>query len=86
MTRPLESQMSLDFERYELHDDPSFRREWDRREFLHALGGGILVCLVSSELLAMQPPGQRGEQLRAVCHGSQPCNSGANLRRTIAPS
>ncbi|HEV2948106.1 MAG TPA: molybdopterin cofactor-binding domain-containing protein [Gemmataceae bacterium] len=65
MTRPLESEMSLDFERYELHDDPSFRREWDRREFLHALGGGILVCLVSSELLAMQPPGQGGGRGRS---------------------
>src|SRR5262245_34652774 len=56
MTRLLDSEMPLDFERYELHDDPTFRVEWDRREFLHALGGGILVCLVSSELLAMQPP------------------------------
>ncbi len=46
-------------ERYELYDDPHFRLEWDRREFLQALGGGILVCLVSREVLAMQPPGQR---------------------------
>jgi len=56
MKRP---QLSLDFERYELHDDPTFCHEWDRREFLRTLGGGILVCLVSSELLAMQQPGQR---------------------------
>ncbi len=46
-------------ERYELYDDPYFRLEWDRREFLQALGGGILVCLVSREVLAVQPPGQR---------------------------
>jgi isoquinoline 1-oxidoreductase len=52
-------EVPLDFERYELHDDPDFRLQWDRREFLRALGGGILVCLVSPELLALQPPGQR---------------------------
>ena len=46
-------------ERYELYDDPDFRLEWDRREFLRALGGGILVCLVSHEVLAVQPAGQR---------------------------
>src|SRR5262249_49304958 len=75
MTRLFDSELSLDFERYELHDDPSFRREWDRREFLQALGGGILVCLVSSELLAMQPPGQR--RGRGGFGGSVPQEIGA---------
>jgi isoquinoline 1-oxidoreductase len=51
--------MPFELERYELYDDPDFRQEWNRREFLQALGGGILVCLVSSEVLAIQPPGQR---------------------------
>src|SRR5438093_1225214 len=53
------SEVPFELERYELYDDPHFRLECDRREFLQALGGGILVCLVSREVLAMQPPGQR---------------------------
>jgi isoquinoline 1-oxidoreductase len=52
-------QLSFELERYELHNDPDFRQEWNRREFLQTLGGGILVCLVSREVLAIQPPGQR---------------------------
>lgn len=59
MNRPLDSELAFELERYELQDDPDYRREWDRREFLHALGGGILVCLVAREVLAVQPPGQR---------------------------
>src|SRR5262245_57119626 len=58
MTDQQLQEASLEFERYELHDDPDFRVEWDRREFLRALGGGILVFLVAREVLA-QPPGQR---------------------------
>jgi isoquinoline 1-oxidoreductase len=75
MTRLFDPEMSVDFERYELHDDPSFWGEWDRREFLRALGGGILVCLVSSELLAVQPPGQR--RGRGGFGGSVPQEIGA---------
>jgi isoquinoline 1-oxidoreductase len=51
--------LPLEPERYELYDYPSFDPGWDRREFLHALGGGILVCLVAGEIMA-QPPGRRG--------------------------
>jgi isoquinoline 1-oxidoreductase len=54
------SDAPFELERYELYEDPVFRSDWDRREFLQALGGGILVCLVTHEVLAMQPPGRRG--------------------------
>jgi isoquinoline 1-oxidoreductase len=59
MSSHLLSDVTFELERYELYDDPNYRLEWDRREFLRVLGGGILVCLVSSEVLALQPPGQR---------------------------
>src|SRR5216683_7593455 len=59
MNRTPLSEISFEPERYELQDDPNYRLEWDRREFLRILGGGILVCLVSSEVFALQPPGQR---------------------------
>ena len=60
----------FEFERYELCDDPSFRLEWNRREFLQALGGRILVCLVSHEIMAMQPPGRGRPSAKALEGGS----------------
>ena len=46
-------------ERYELREDPRYRFELDRRDFLKTLGGGILVvCLLDAA--EAQPPGGGG--------------------------
>ena len=37
----------LEPERYELREEPRYRFEVDRRDFLKTLGGGIVVCLVA---------------------------------------
>jgi isoquinoline 1-oxidoreductase len=46
----------LEPERYELREEPRYRFDVDRREFVKFMGGGILVCLLGDELLAQ--PGQ----------------------------
>jgi isoquinoline 1-oxidoreductase len=44
-------------ERYELSEPPWYHFEVDRRQFLEALGGGMLVCLfLSEEALGQRPP------------------------------
>jgi isoquinoline 1-oxidoreductase len=50
----------LEPERYELYAEPSYRFELDvdRRDFLKALGGGILVFLAVGESAEAQPPAQ----------------------------
>src|SRR5262249_26360938 len=54
----------VEFERYELREGPAYRFELDRRDFLKALGGGLLVlCLLdrdAPEVEAQQPGGRRG--------------------------
>jgi isoquinoline 1-oxidoreductase len=47
----------LEVERYELFENASTGLDFDRREFLQVLGGGILVCMAASEVEAWQPPG-----------------------------
>jgi isoquinoline 1-oxidoreductase len=47
-------------ERYELYEEPRYRFEPDRRDFLRAAGGGILVLLVVGEADAQQPGRGRG--------------------------
>jgi isoquinoline 1-oxidoreductase len=47
-------------ERYELYEEPRYRFEPDRRDFLRAAGGGILVLLVLAEADAQQPGRGRG--------------------------
>jgi nicotinate dehydrogenase subunit B len=49
----------LDPERYELREEPRYRFEVDRRDFLKTLGGGIVVCLVAGVAPA-QRPARRG--------------------------
>ncbi|HEV8069774.1 MAG TPA: molybdopterin cofactor-binding domain-containing protein [Planctomycetaceae bacterium] len=46
-------------ERYELREEPRYRFEVDRRDFLKTLGGGIVVCLVAGVAKA-QRPARRG--------------------------
>jgi isoquinoline 1-oxidoreductase len=57
----LHSAESLLFEpeRYELREEPRYRFEVDRRDFLKTLGGGIVVCLVAGVARA-QRPARRG--------------------------
>jgi isoquinoline 1-oxidoreductase len=56
------SEPLFELERYELDEVPRYQFDLDRREFLHMLGGGIMVCLVLGDVLgdalAQQPPGQ----------------------------
>ncbi len=53
-------------ERYELHEEPAYQFELDRRDFLKSLGGGILVlCLVdasSAQQPGAQPRGGAGRR------------------------
>jgi nicotinate dehydrogenase subunit B len=50
--------MDLEPERYELREEPRYRFELDRRDFLNTLGGGILVFYLLDAAEA-QPPGGR---------------------------
>src|SRR5262245_2170528 len=49
----------FEVERYELYEAPRYRFELDRREFVKALGGGIVVCLVLGEAVGQPPRQQR---------------------------
>jgi isoquinoline 1-oxidoreductase len=42
-------------ERYELHEEPHYLFEPDRRDFVKLLGGGLLVCLVTGDASAQRP-------------------------------
>jgi isoquinoline 1-oxidoreductase len=49
----------IEAERYELFEGPQYQFELDRRDFVKALGGGVLVALVLGEVVdeaAAQPP------------------------------
>src|SRR5581483_6118358 len=55
-------------ERYELFEEPRYRFEPDRRDFMKALGGGLLVCLVAQDAVS-QRFGPRGpSELGAWLH------------------
>ena len=55
------SDIYLEPERYELHsDDPAYRFEMVRRDFLKVLGGGIVVLFTATNTLAQQRGGRRG--------------------------
>ena len=49
----------LEPERYELHEEPAYLFELDRRDFLKSLGGGILLLCLVDETSAQQPGAQR---------------------------
>jgi nicotinate dehydrogenase subunit B len=51
---PLVDSFEFEAERYELREQPRYRFEVDRRDFLRTLGGGILVCLVTGTTKAQQ--------------------------------
>ena len=52
----LETVIELEPERYELREAPAYQFDLDRRDFLRALGGGILVFYLLDAAEA-QPPG-----------------------------
>ena len=52
-------EIEIEPERYELREAPTYRFELDRRDFLKALGGGILVCYLLDAAEAQQPGGRR---------------------------
>jgi nicotinate dehydrogenase subunit B len=56
MNEPSIVTTDLEPERYELREEPRYRFELDRREFLNTLGGGILVFYLV-EAAEAQPPG-----------------------------
>jgi isoquinoline 1-oxidoreductase len=45
-------------ERYELYEEPRYHFDFNRRDFLKMVGGGVVVCLVPGEALAQQRPGR----------------------------
>jgi nicotinate dehydrogenase subunit B len=65
-------------ERYELREEPKYRFEADRRDFLKTLGGGIVICLVTRVARA-QRPGRRGGGGRGGRGGNVPQSIGAWL-------
>ena len=52
---------TLEPERYEFYEEPRYRFDLDRRDFLKAVGGGIVVCLTLRDASALQPP-ERGRR------------------------
>jgi nicotinate dehydrogenase subunit B len=66
----IDGDFQLEVERYELREEPCYRFELDRRDFLKTLGGGILVvCLLDSA--EAQPPGGGGGRRRGGGGGAQ---------------
>ncbi|MFI5459438.1 MAG: molybdopterin cofactor-binding domain-containing protein [Isosphaerales bacterium] len=59
----------LEPERYELHEEPAYRFDLDRRGFLKSLGGGILVLYLLDAANAQQPGAGRR---RGGARGGQP--------------
>jgi CO/xanthine dehydrogenase Mo-binding subunit len=52
--------MTIEPDRYELHEGPAYRFELNRREWLEALGGGLLVLVLASNAEAQESGGGRG--------------------------
>ena len=63
MTEKAPSQTDLAPERYELEESPAYHFAFGRREFMQALGGGIVVLMTLEETLtAQESGGGRGGQ------------------------
>src|ERR1700758_2785936 len=60
MNPKLLPELPFEPERYEMYEDPRYQFEPDRRDFLRAAGGGIVVFLVLGEADAQQPGRGRG--------------------------
>ncbi|MDQ6759639.1 MAG: molybdopterin-dependent oxidoreductase [Acidobacteriota bacterium] len=66
----------LEQERYELHEDPAYRFEPDRRDFFKLLGNGIVVYFALANVAAAQESGAGGRRAGA---GGTPEDLGAWL-------
>ncbi|MGD9724307.1 MAG: molybdopterin cofactor-binding domain-containing protein [Pirellulales bacterium] len=55
---------SIESERYELFEAPRYEFEFERRDFLKALGGGIVVCLLAAEVSAQEEQAERPRNRR----------------------
>jgi isoquinoline 1-oxidoreductase len=60
MSQVQDFDITIEPERYELHERPRYEFELDRRDFCRLVGGGILVCLVLGEAEAQQQGRGRG--------------------------
>jgi CO/xanthine dehydrogenase Mo-binding subunit len=67
MKNLIDAEPALEVERYEFFEEPRYRFEPDRREFMQMVGGGIVVALVLTDVLAAQQQGRgRGGQAGAT--------------------
>jgi isoquinoline 1-oxidoreductase len=73
----METPIEIELERYEFFEEPRYRFDLDRRDFLKVLGGGIAVFLVLPEAGAFQQRGGRGG--RGNVGGNAPQEIGAWL-------
>jgi hypothetical protein len=71
-------------ERYELYEGPRYHFGLDRRDFLKALSGGILVCLLAGESRGQQPA--RAEKAGWKGFAVQPTPKGTPALRSNAAS
>jgi CO/xanthine dehydrogenase Mo-binding subunit len=55
---PIPDPLDIEPERYELYEAPRYHFDLDRRDVLKALGGGVLVCLVTASSDAQQKGGR----------------------------
>jgi isoquinoline 1-oxidoreductase len=55
---PIDRDLDIEPERYELHESPRYHFDLDRRDVLKALGGGVVVCLVFGNASAQQRGGK----------------------------
>jgi isoquinoline 1-oxidoreductase len=60
VNQPTTPEFDLELERYELYAEPHYEFELDRRDFLKAVGGGLVVFLVLHEAPAQPPERRRG--------------------------
>jgi isoquinoline 1-oxidoreductase len=69
----------LEPERYELREEPRYQFDFDRRDFLKVLGGGIVVCFVAGISKAQRPSRRGGGGGRGGRGRSMPQELGAWL-------
>jgi isoquinoline 1-oxidoreductase len=59
MSKDLFADLLSEPERYELHEEPAYTFELDRREFFKIAGGGLVVLCLMQDAAAQQPGGRR---------------------------
>ncbi len=75
-----EGEIAIEPERYEFFEGPAYRFELDRRDFLKAMGGGLLVlCLLDRDA------DDAGRNSPAVDNAGAAAGAARRGRRTSAP-